>query len=119
MVLSVSHGGQDAPDRSHAVIRPERVRIEEFGTAGDNRVPAMVERLVYLGSSTQVFLRLAPGVELQAVMQNDGSVSSLTQGTPVHAYLAPDALRVLPGGGPTDDADDEAVSLDHKESVAG
>jgi spermidine/putrescine transport system ATP-binding protein len=117
MVLSVAHGGQEAPDRSHAVIRPERVRIEEFGTAGDNRVPAMVERLVYLGSSTQVFLRLAPGVELQAVMQNDGSVSSLTQGTPVHAYLAPDALRVLPGGSPADDADDEAVSIGHKEAL--
>ena len=59
----------------------------------------MVERLVYLGSATQVFLRLAPGVELQMVMQNDGDHGRLVQGTPVHAFLAPDALRVLPGGG--------------------
>ena len=49
-VLTVDHGGQDAPDHSHAVIRPERVKIEDFGSAGPNRVPAMVERLVYLGS---------------------------------------------------------------------
>ena len=62
----------DAPDRAHAVIRPERVRVEEFGSRGPNRVPAMVERLVYLGSSTQVILRLAPGTELQALLQNDG-----------------------------------------------
>jgi ABC-type Fe3+/spermidine/putrescine transport system ATPase subunit len=97
-VLTVEHGGQAAPDRSHAVIRPERVKIEEFGSAGPNRVPAMVERLVYLGSATQVFLRLAAGAALQAVMQNDGTSATWEHGTPVHAYLAPDALRVLAGG---------------------
>jgi ABC-type Fe3+/spermidine/putrescine transport system ATPase subunit len=101
-VLQVDHGGDSAPDRSHAVIRPERVRVEEFGTDGPNRIPAMVERLVYLGSSTQVFLRLAPGTELQALLQNDGDqgqLAQLSQGTPVHAYLASDAMRVLAGGG--------------------
>ena len=101
-VLQADHGGDSAPDRSHAVIRPERVRIEEFGTDGPNRIPAMVERLVYLGSSTQVFLRLAPGTELQALLQNDGDqgqLAQLSQGTPVHAFLAPDAMRVLAGGG--------------------
>jgi spermidine/putrescine transport system ATP-binding protein len=98
-VLTVEHGGQDAPDRSHAVIRPERVKIEEFGSPGPNRVPAMVERLVYLGSSTQIFLRLAAGTDLQVVLQNDGTPADFGQGTPVHAFLAPDALRVLAGGG--------------------
>ena len=83
--------------KAHAVIRPERVRIEEHGSAGDNRVPGMVERVVFLGAATQVMLRLAPGVSLQALMQNDGSRPELTQGTPVHAYLPPDALRVLAG----------------------
>jgi spermidine/putrescine transport system ATP-binding protein len=82
---------------AHAVIRPERVRIEEHGSAGENRVPAMVERVVFLGSATEVLLRLAPGVPLQALMQNDGSRPDLAQGTPVHVYLPPDALRVLAG----------------------
>src|ERR1700722_12330584 len=82
---------------AHAVIRPERVRIESHGSAGDNRVPAMVERVVFLGSATQVMLRLAPGVPLQALVQNDGAHPDLAQGTPVHAYLPPDALRVLAG----------------------
>jgi spermidine/putrescine transport system ATP-binding protein len=101
-VLQVDHGGDGAPDRAHAVIRPERVRVEEFGSEGPNRVPGMVERLVYLGSSTQVILRLAPGTELQALLQNDGAqgqLARLGQGTPVHVFLAPDALRVLAGGG--------------------
>jgi spermidine/putrescine transport system ATP-binding protein len=106
-VLQVDHGGADVPDRSHAVIRPERVRVEEFGSSGPNRIPAMVERLVYLGSSTQVILRLAPGAELQALLQNDGDqgqLAQLSQGTPVHAFLAPDAMRVLSGGGVVADA---------------
>src|SRR3984957_12498878 len=82
---------------AHAVIRPERARIEAHGSAGDNRVPARVERVVFLGSATQVMLRLAPGVPLQALVQNDGAHPDLAQGTPVHAYLPPDALRVLAG----------------------
>ena len=114
-VLQVDHGGDSAPDRSHAVIRPERVRIEEFGTDGPNRIPAMVERLVYLGSSTQVFLRLAPGTELQALLQNDGDqgqLAQLSQGTPVHAYLASDAMRVLAGGGEvTEDGEPPLASV--------
>src|SRR5271165_1139889 len=86
-----------AAGRAHAVIRPERVRIEPHGSAGENRVPAMVERVVFLGAATQVLLRLAPGISMQALMQNDGERPDLTQGTPVHAYLPPDALRVLAG----------------------
>ena len=70
----------------------------------------MVERLVYLGSATQIFLRLAAGADLQALIQNDGSAEALRQGTPVHAFLAPDALRVLAGGGQVADADDEAAA---------
>ena len=121
-VLSADFGGQGTPDRAHAVIRPERVMIEPFdsvggpggplssganvstagvagsaASGGTNRVPAMVERLVYLGSATQVMLRLAAGVPVQALIQNDGSQANLSQGTPVQVYLAPDALRVLPG----------------------
>jgi spermidine/putrescine transport system ATP-binding protein len=96
-VLEVERGTADGSSSAHCVIRPERVRIEEFGSAGPNRVPAMVERLVYLGSATQVILRLAHGAQLQALAQNDGSQADLAHGTPVHAFLAPDALRLLTG----------------------
>jgi spermidine/putrescine transport system ATP-binding protein len=88
----------DAPaGTAHAVIRPERVRIEEHGSAGENRVPAMVERVVFLGASMQVMLRLATGCALQALLQNDGERPDLAQGTPVHVYLPADSLRVLAG----------------------
>src|SRR5256714_1662707 len=92
-----SHRCEATTGTAHAVIRPERVRIEEHGSAGENRVPAMVERVVFLGSATEVLLRLAPGIQVQALMQNDGSRADLAQGTPVNVYLPPDALRVLAG----------------------
>jgi spermidine/putrescine transport system ATP-binding protein len=95
--LAVERGEVDAVGPAHAVIRPERVRIEPYEKPGPNRVPAMIERLVFLGSSTQVMLRLAPGPLLQALVNNDGTEASFAQGTAVHVFLAPDALRVLGG----------------------
>ena len=78
---------------AHAVIRPERVRIEAHGSAGENRVPAMVERVVFLGAATEVMLRLAAGVSVQALVQNDGEQPDLAQGTPVHCGCWPDRRR--------------------------
>ena len=80
---------------AQAVIRPERVRVEAHGSSGPNRVPALVERVVYLGAATQVILRLATGESLQAVVGNDDDAATWTQGTPVHACLPADAIRVL------------------------
>jgi spermidine/putrescine transport system ATP-binding protein len=99
MALVVERGEVDTLGPAHAVIRPERVQIEPYrqDDPGPNRVPAMVERLVFLGASTQVMLRLAPGAPLQAVVPNDGTEATLSQGTPVHVFLAPDVLRVLGG----------------------
>jgi len=95
--LVSERGEVDGLGPAHAVIRPERVRIEPFGSTGDNRLPAMVERLVYVGAATQVMLRLGAGMPLQALVQNDGGQSGLAQGSPVHVFLPPDGLRVLGG----------------------
>ena len=38
-----------------------------------------------------------PGMQVQALVQNDGDQVHLSHGTPVHVHLAPDALRVLAG----------------------
>jgi len=95
--LVAERGEVDGLGRAHAVIRPERVRIEPYGSPGGNRVPAMVERLVFLGAATQVMLRLGAGIPLQALVQNDGEQTGLAQGSPVHVFLPPDGLRVLGG----------------------
>ena len=90
------------------MIRPERVRVEAHGSAGPNRVPALVDRLVYLGAATQVILRLATGESLQAVVPNEDA-AAWSQGTPVHAFLAADALRVLAGDAAPAPADADAA----------
>ena len=111
--LVAERGDIDGLGPAHAVIRPERVRIEAYGSSGENRVPAMVERLVFLGAATQVMLRLGAGVPLQALVQNDGESTGLAQGSPVHVFLPPDGLRVLGGQArdvPVAPEDDSLVS---------
>jgi spermidine/putrescine transport system ATP-binding protein len=95
--LSTSNEVPAAPGaKAQVVIRPERVRVEVHGSSGPNRVPALVDRLVYLGAATEVILRLATGESLQAVVPNEDA-AAWSQGTPVHAWLPADALRVLAG----------------------
>src|SRR5690349_11305429 len=54
------------------VIRPERVHLEPHDSSGENRVPGMVERVVYLGNANQVIIGLANGDKVQALVQNTG-----------------------------------------------
>ena len=90
---------QDVIGAAKIVIRPERVELEEHGAPpGPNRVPGMVERLVYVGSAVQVIVRAATGETLQALVQNKGTGLGFEQGTPVQLHLPPDALRVLRSG---------------------
>ena len=93
--LEASGGDTAAAGEVRVVLRPERVRLEPYGTTGPNRVPGMVERLVYQGPATQLVVRLATGEPLQALVQNQGEPLSWAQGTAIAVHLPPDALRVL------------------------
>jgi spermidine/putrescine transport system ATP-binding protein len=77
------------------VIRPERVQLSRLGTGNVEAVPAVIEQTVYVGSVTQVQLRLGEH-RLQALVANDGSPLCGVQGDTVDAYLPPAAIRVLP-----------------------
>jgi spermidine/putrescine transport system ATP-binding protein len=93
--LVAAQGDTDARGDVKVVIRPERVRLEPSGTAGENRVPGMVERVVYVGSTMQVIVHLAPGQSLQAWVQNQGDGFPYGQGDAVSVHLPADALRML------------------------
>jgi len=93
--LVADRGDTSARGRIRIVIRPERVRLEDHGTPGDNRIPGMVERVLYVGSIIQVVVHLAHGESLQAWMQNRGGDPPFQQGTPVSVHLPADAIRVL------------------------
>jgi len=90
---------RDVTGEAKIVIRPERIELEEHGSpSGPNRIPGMVERVVYVGSAIQVIVRGATGEALQALVQNTGGGIPYEQGTPVQLHLPADALRVLPSG---------------------
>jgi spermidine/putrescine transport system ATP-binding protein len=92
--LEAAAGDVAADGQTKVIIRPERIRLEPHETTGDNRIPGLVERVVYRGSSDQVFVRLAGGEQVQALVQNAGG-RTYEAGDPVRLHLPPDALRVL------------------------
>jgi spermidine/putrescine transport system ATP-binding protein len=94
-----------------AVIRPESVQLEEGDLTGDNRMPGMVERVVYLGSTSQVFVRLASGSTIQALVTNAVNEEPWASGDACRVRLPSDSLRVLEQGG-------QAAWSDDAESVA-
>jgi spermidine/putrescine transport system ATP-binding protein len=94
--LRASQGEVGARGAVKAMIRPERVRIEAHGTPGENRLPGLVEHLVFLGSFREVRVRLLGGALVTAVQANDGAESAHAQGSPVSVHLPAEALRVLP-----------------------
>jgi spermidine/putrescine transport system ATP-binding protein len=77
------------------VIRPERVRLGPADNRGANQIPAIVDRVVYRGSTSQVFVRLPDGHQLQAMVQNADGATVYATGDPVSVELPPEALRVL------------------------
>jgi len=93
--LRAGRGDQSMSGATKITIRPERVRLENHGSSGENRIPGMVERWVYLGNAVQLIVRLATGEKIQVLVQNTGDSIPFAQGTPVHAHLPADALRVL------------------------
>ena len=90
-------GETAARGKLKAMIRPERIGVEPHGTPGDNRLPGMVERAVFLGGSYEIHVRLLGGGLLKVTVANEGNplTFGLEEGTPVTLHLPADALRVL------------------------
>jgi spermidine/putrescine transport system ATP-binding protein len=97
--LEARAGQLDATGAVKVAIRPERIHLHPYESAGVNRLPGMVERLVFLGSTTHIYVRLATGAALQTLMRNEGVAMPYSQGTPVSVGLPADAIRVLPDPG--------------------
>jgi spermidine/putrescine transport system ATP-binding protein len=93
--LLAGAGETDASGEVKVVIRPERIEVEDGRTDGENRIPGMVERTVYLGPTMQVIVQLPEGRVVQAMIPNRGEEHGFAQGTPVTLHLPPEDLRVL------------------------
>ncbi len=80
------------------VIRPERVRIDRAGETGANRIAATVTRTVYIGNGVRVFVELATGQPVVALVASadDSAMPAWKPGDSVTCCLPASALRVLP-----------------------
>ncbi len=110
--LRAQQGTMDARGEVKVMIRPERIAIEPHTNQGEQRLPGMVERSVYLGGSYELHIRVLGGEMLKAMVPNDGGVSAsaLEPGDAVCLYLPPEALRVLIQTEP-EEPDEDAVSM--------
>jgi spermidine/putrescine transport system ATP-binding protein len=92
-----AQGQTQARGEVKAMIRPERIGVEPQGTAGDNRLPGLVERSVFLGGSHELHVRVLGGDLLRATIPNDGRALrvDLEEGTAVTLHLPAEGLRVL------------------------
>ncbi len=95
--LRACRGQLDARGAASVVVRPERLRVMPHDDAGgDNCLPGMIDRTVFVGSNLQVMIRLATGEQLQATIPNDGvDLEFHRQGRPVLVHVPEDALQVL------------------------
>jgi spermidine/putrescine transport system ATP-binding protein len=100
-------GHDEGPGR--AVIRPECVEVVEAGLTGANRLPGMIDRTVFLGSTTQVMVRLPQGAVVQSLVTTNTMRAELSSGQAVTVQLPSESLRVLAasdGQQPTAPVDD-------------
>jgi spermidine/putrescine transport system ATP-binding protein len=84
--VSVPTEGFSAGERCHAVVRPEKLRIDAAGNGSAGGVPGVegvVESSLYLGTSTQIAVSLSEGVKMTVLVPNADE----------------DERRRLPGGG--------------------
>jgi spermidine/putrescine transport system ATP-binding protein len=118
--LYAANGDVSTIGETRIVIRPERVRLEAHSSTGENRIPGMVERVVYLGNGNQVIVGLANGERIQALVQNTGDDLAYRQGDPVKAYMPAEALRVLTdtGTAPLEDDPRAHAAVQPAEPVA-
>jgi spermidine/putrescine transport system ATP-binding protein len=110
-VLIAGEGHLETRGPAKVTIRPERVILGPAEGTGPNRIPGMVELVVYVGSVLHVFVNLAHGTRIQAWVANTGDDLPYRQGTPVSVFMPKESLRVLaaPVPGEAEIDDDLAV----------
>ncbi|HEY5976788.1 MAG TPA: ABC transporter ATP-binding protein [Solirubrobacterales bacterium] len=118
--VEVDTRGLAAGERCHAVVRPEKLRIDTLDGAGsapdgdDPRVDGVVESSVYLGTSTQMIVDLGDEVKLTVLCANTSEAERASLpggGARVALSWEPEHMHVVresgeePNGGMSGDAE--------------
>ena len=107
--IATSTGGFSDGDRCHAVVRPEKLRVE-MGADGEGsagpRVEGVVVSSLYLGTATQIEVDLGEGTRMTVLVPNadeserrrlpGGGARVALSWEPEHMHL----VRESPGGAP-------------------
>jgi spermidine/putrescine transport system ATP-binding protein len=93
--------GMPAGSRCHAVVRPEKLRLDPAGASppdGWPSVEGMVESSVYLGTSTQIVVKLPGDVEMTVLAPNSSEAERARLpggGAPVKLSWAPEHVHLV------------------------
>jgi spermidine/putrescine transport system ATP-binding protein len=118
--ISTSTDGFSAGDRCHAVVRPEKLRVD-LGENGDGhadhpRVEGVVTSSLYLGTSTQIAVDLGEEVRMTVLVPNadeserqrlpGGGARVALSWEPEHMHL----VRESPNGAPAESTDGSSAA---------
>jgi spermidine/putrescine transport system ATP-binding protein len=99
--IEASVDGIAPGERVHAVVRPEKLRIDTAGERSADRHPSvegMVESSVYLGTSTQIVVRLPGEVSMTVLVPNASEAERARLpggGAPVRLSWAPEHMHLV------------------------
>src|SRR4051812_3965093 len=124
--IAAATDGFSSGDRCHAVVRPEKLRVETGdenggGQAGHPRVEGTVTSSLYLGTATQIAVDLGEGVRMTVLVPNadeaerrrlpGGGARVGLSWEPEHMHL----VRESPNGSTTTQDDDGARAADQSQ----
>jgi spermidine/putrescine transport system ATP-binding protein len=107
--------GMRRGERCHAVVRPEKLavtRVEEPGPPGHPSIEGVVESAVYLGTATQMVVKLPGDVPLTVLVPNtdESQRQSLPgAGARVRLAWAPEHMHLVPGNGTSPEREEQDV----------
>ncbi|HYY21492.1 MAG TPA: ABC transporter ATP-binding protein [Thermoleophilaceae bacterium] len=117
--VGTPEGGVSVGERCHAVVRPEKLRIDPASRPPPDRRPSVEGRLessLYLGTATQVVVRLRDGTAMTVLVPNTDEEARRrlpTAGDPVRLAWASDHIHMVReadgGGTAPETAKEEAV----------
>jgi ABC-type Fe3+/spermidine/putrescine transport system ATPase subunit len=100
-------------ERVHAVVRPEKLRVtlvDQPAPAGQPSIEGIVESAVYLGTATQMVVKIAGDVPLTVLVPNADEAQRQTlpgAGARVRLSWAPEHMHVVGGDVATSDGTDQ------------
>jgi spermidine/putrescine transport system ATP-binding protein len=72
-VKALDSGGVQAGERAHAVVRPEKLELRQAGAPAEGNRPSVegqVESSLYLGTATQMVVKLGDGTRMTVLVPN-------------------------------------------------